>query len=833
MKKLNKIIVLILLFCAFYQNNSWSQDEGMFDYISYSEKIYVHLDRSMYSVGEDIWYKIYLVDGDTHKPEALSKMVYVDLINPINDVVDSKIIKIDQGVGEGDFTLPLNLINGQYTVRAYTNYMRNFDNAYFFRKKIYVSSLKLYNTEIKDSRSKKIGEFDSGGVVVDPKPDVQFFPEGGYLVNSFINRVGFKAVGIDGKGIQITGIIVDEAGKKVTTISSSKFGMGDFSFIPNEGKSYKAEIIYKNIKISYNLPVALSKGVVMNVSEFRENYRIFLQSSLPEGTKNLEVTGSKNGEVICRANIQENRGKMMVNILKSNLESGIVQFTVSDNSGSLLCERLVFVEKKENEANVNISSNKKEYGKREFVKLEISMDTLNKKTAQANISIAITDMRLAKKDSLGLDIKSHLLLNSELKGEIEQPGYYFYSDDPRRKRNFDLLMMCQGWRQFIWKKVQDNSEQQIKYPIEQGFSFTGTIKKNFYQNKSEPVIVSILFRNEEEFGMDEMLANNNGYFNFGDYDINDSTSITIQAHNAKTKIVNLKESTKSKKKNYLITLDTFVRPEVKIRPLVLYDKVENNIVHLEERSKSVENKESVFAVTDDHIKLEEVELVGIGLKKYDKHVKGKQLYSVPSQRVDFAELGKSTRGNLLVNLDGRVAGLITTYVGGESFTYFTRIGQTGDRPPLYLVDGLPVSEGIIKTIPLYDILFVDVLRGAKAIASFGFEGAWGVIAVYIKDGSQVKKAGNKKNKGIINFIHPGYSQVRKFYAPVYMSKEVNQENPDYRRTIYWKPTERLNKQGKATISFRSGDRATNYRVAMEGVTLDGIPILSEMFLKIK
>lgn len=105
------------------------------------EKIYIHFDNNFYKAGDDIWFKIYLVDAQTHKLEAPSKVVYVDLIDPTNKVVKSKIIKIKEGCGEGDFKLPLDLIRGEYIVRAYTNFMRNFDDAFIFRKELYINSM--------------------------------------------------------------------------------------------------------------------------------------------------------------------------------------------------------------------------------------------------------------------------------------------------------------------------------------------------------------------------------------------------------------------------------------------------------------------------------------------------------------------------------------------------------------------------------------------------------------------------------------------------------------------------------------------------------------------
>lgn len=831
-------ILFLIAFCqisTFSTNAQDSFDEALlkFEYNNKTfsrEKIYIHFDKSNYLTGEDIWYKIYLVNGNTNRQEVLSEIVYVDLIGPDNKVVDSKTFKARDGCVEGDFKLDKNLIQGQYTVRAYTNYMRNFDAAYFFRKSIQIISnwTPIISEEV--SMAIKSKEHEESLITSNVKPDVQFFPEGGNLVNNFINRVGFKAVGINGKGVDIKGKIVDEAGKKVSSISNSKFGMGDFSFIPILGKRYQAKIIYNNIEIFYDLPSAHPKGVLMNVVEYQDNYRIRLLSSLPEGTKNLHVIGSKNGEVICSARLLEDKTKTVVNISKATLESGIVQFTVIDSKGIPLCERLVFIEKEAFGRTVNIASSKKEYGKRELVELEISMSTIKKKSSKANMSVAITDVTFQQRDSLGLDIKSHLFLNSELKGEVEHPGYYFYSKDPRRKRNLDLLMMCQGWRQFIWNEHLSDSVQHIKYPIEQGFRITGNVKKYFNHNKAESATVSLMIRNKEEFSIDEILTNAEGYFEFGDFEFKDSTLVIIQTRSLKTKKAISKRSLENPKTNYFIELDTSESPEIRKMPLL---SEVNYTYKIAEVSQSYDDTYTLFETTFDRIELEEVEVITYSdMDKYDTYVKNKQLYRNPSQRVDFERLGNILPGNVLQNLDGKIAGFTTKYINGVQVGYFTRTGSYTLRPPLYLLDGIPVGLEAIKTIPMAEVLFVDALKGPKALI-YGSAGANGVIAVYTKDGTEFNNTENNEIRGIINFIHPGYSLIRKFYEPVYKTKGRNEEKPDNRITICWKPMVKLDKEGKAKISFYSADIATTYRVLLEGLTDEGEPIINESFISIE
>ena len=108
--------------------------------ISLREKTYLHIDKTTYNAGEDLWFKAYLVDASTLRPDAASKIVYVDLIDPDNKIIASRIIKINDGCGDGDFKLAADLITGEYIVRAYTRFMQNFDEAWFFRKRLSVAN---------------------------------------------------------------------------------------------------------------------------------------------------------------------------------------------------------------------------------------------------------------------------------------------------------------------------------------------------------------------------------------------------------------------------------------------------------------------------------------------------------------------------------------------------------------------------------------------------------------------------------------------------------------------------------------------------------------------
>ncbi len=98
------------------------------------EKVYLHTDKSYYYPGDAIWFKGYLVHHSPYLTDSMSAVLYVDLISPEHKILETKNFRIDSGRVNGDLVLPGSLQSGNYYLRAYTNWMRNYDETDFFIK---------------------------------------------------------------------------------------------------------------------------------------------------------------------------------------------------------------------------------------------------------------------------------------------------------------------------------------------------------------------------------------------------------------------------------------------------------------------------------------------------------------------------------------------------------------------------------------------------------------------------------------------------------------------------------------------------------------------------
>jgi hypothetical protein len=118
------------------------------------EEIYIHSDRNDYIAGEDLWFNVYLIDRQSLKPSSMSKIAYFEVLNSENRPVVQKKILLDSGFGPGQVILPDTLSTGIYTIRAYTNWMKN-----FLPENCYSREIQIYNAfSTRKSKSRRISD---------------------------------------------------------------------------------------------------------------------------------------------------------------------------------------------------------------------------------------------------------------------------------------------------------------------------------------------------------------------------------------------------------------------------------------------------------------------------------------------------------------------------------------------------------------------------------------------------------------------------------------------------------------------------------------------------
>src|SRR4030095_11496195 len=288
---------------------------------AFQEKLFLHTDKDFYTAGEILWFKIYAVDGAFHKPSDLSKVAYIEVLDEKNEPVLQNMVSLVPHENNGSFYIPTSFNTGFYTIRAYTGWMKNFDTAYFFEKKItIVNTLKI---------SPAVTKRD-----VEMTPVVRFFPEGGYLVNGINSTVGFTVTDLNGGINNCHGFIIGKNNDTILSFAPSKFGIGKFEMTPLPGNNYKAVVILPTGKqILADLPEVYTNCYVMKVTENEPSqfvvvvYRRTEQASAPN-EQMLLVVHNKQVLKYAGKNILNSVDSTVFVVDKRRLGQGVVHFTV-------------------------------------------------------------------------------------------------------------------------------------------------------------------------------------------------------------------------------------------------------------------------------------------------------------------------------------------------------------------------------------------------------------------------------------------------------------------------------------------------------------------------
>lgn len=450
-----------------------------------------------------------------------------------------------------------------------------------------------------------------------------------------------------------------------------------------------------------------------------------------------------------------------------------------------VCERLVF-NNSVNLVNLVIKAEKSNYLPREKVKIGIAAFTNEGYPNLANLSMSVYNSSTQlKEEEYPNNIFTHFLLNSELKGNIENPAYYFKDDSINTQTALDNLMLTHGYREFEWKEILENDFPEITYQPESSIELKGKVISTSFNKPVETgkvtmiTLKSLLDVNETETDSLGQFAFSNLYF----YD---------------TIYVSLKAENKRGKSSTSIEIDSSssTSPISKYLPdLIEYSKNEpiETLYYLSEtKSNLIKKKWSL----SDTILIGDVNVVARKKEEVDELFR---MYKEADFVLDLKNWD-GPQGNIFESIEGRIPG-----------------SGRGETVKIYL-DGIEDKIGIAGKLPVQTFDKVEYVK-MGIFAGINYSG--GILFLYTKRGMKNEKPASVKTSGMESARIIGYSVSRKFYSPVYDSTEQNEKKEDYRNTIYWNPVVRTDSTGVAIEEFYNSDEIGDMRIVVEGVTEDG------------
>ena len=824
------------------------------------EKVSLHLDNASYYLGDTIWFKAYVVTAEQNLPTTISKPLYVELLDQLGNVVERQIIQLTDGEGTGHIILNNTFFTGYYEMRAYTKWMLAFDNPSCFSR-----VLPVYRKRLSDEETpRSIATYRMDASMKQRPKDkekkftVRFFPEGGQLVKGISSIVAFEATSRDKGAADVEGTVVLPSGEELAHIRSLHDGMGYFEYKPEE-KAGVAKIDYEGSTYQFDLPEALPQGYVLRIDNRREMLDITVARSSQAMKDTLAVFVSSQGRPYkCMTLDFEDELNCQFRISTKELPPGVQQISLVNLKGETLCERFCYVMPRSSML-LACKTDHALYRPFEPVTCRIKVrDHLNR-PVQANLSVSIRNGVESDFREYDHSIYTDLLLVSDLKGYIHQPGFYFENQSAERFKMLDVLLLVRGWRKYDLSRLIGKRPFLPRYLPETSLTLYGQVE-SYFGKALRNVGVSILARRDSVSIAGMTKTDSLGYFSAPVDGFSGSMDALIQTRN------------EGKKWNKQAVVKLFRNFEPSLRKLDYYElnpewKETGDLKQLLD-TLDIAYKDSVFG--PDHHLLDEVVVnakrLNLLLKQTERFEKEILGYYNITQVVDKMR----DKGEAVYNLPMLLKELNPNFRLSDSLSLHYNNSRV-----LFIVNGGVLSYGktdyvldkdvdAIKSIMLYydqaggESVFVmnkQSNRVTKFTANNFWSGRWqdgdlsdlslqdaigadsGPDALWgEKDRKTMKKGPLQKSsvvvcsittiddwdpnktykarRGIRHTYIQGYNEPLEFYSPAYPDG-APLYTEDSRRTLYWNPNVKTNKKGEVVIQCYNSDNSAPLIINVE------------------
>lgn len=817
----NFLFVLIFLFqasCVFAQEKESFTPLCEQNVFLFQEKLHLHTDRDHYLAGDTVWLRAHCVDARSHRPVAESRYVYVELHDGEGKLARRVKLLARDGRYAGYLPLPADA-GGDYALVAYTLFMANQGSDYFFKKPISVAPLRP-DAKVEARTERRIGAFD-----------VQFFPEGGYLIDDIRCRVAFKALADDGLSVEVEGVIRNARGEVVDSIRSLHAGMGCAAFTPRDGERYYAECsIPSGQTRRFELPAADNDACVLRVLSEEERFtvQVLARRPLPEG---LSLALLCRGNLLYREAWEPQRPALVFE--REGIPGGVLQLLLLDAEGNALSERLLF-NRSEEQARVSLAAAGERAPRRKQT-LTVEVRNPDGSPAEGDFSLAVTD-RAAVPRPEGASICATLLLTSELRGYIEDPDWYFDPAHAAAETALDALLMTQGWRRYDVPALLRGERPALHYPLEAGQEIAGRINKGGIWNRKHGLDRYEVQLLAPQWGyVTSAPVAEDGTFALNGFDFPDSTTFVLRP-----------VGRSGPQRNAYITLTRDSFPEVGELP--------KRMPEPEEKPYEAQAREYVARRGSTDLRNVTIDTVFVVHHRRDENPEPEhrlashswneqQIKDSGSETIlDFLQRlpGVYVRGShiwyhdkvpaFLINghLDESIA-MLENPMGG--INYFNKTGQNiKSRKIIYADDYESLPTCLFY--PLALVKSIEFIPGGNSVIWGPGLPNNGIFSITLKKSYELERSFLDESFNNSTLISPiGYQTPSEFYSPSYptiVHRLVN--TPDYRLTIYWNSQLELNKRGQVLVEFYSSDTSSKYDAVIYGVTKDGKIIQSSLEL---
>jgi hypothetical protein len=752
-----------------------------------AEKIHVHFDKTVYNKEETIWYKIYILQNGSELT-SISKNVYVEWYDTTGRLIKQTVAPLYQSTAKGSFDIPAEYNGNFLHVKAFTRWMLNDNPAFSYEKELMINT----------------GAVRTSSRPAPNKTKVEVFPEGGFLIQGLNTRVAFKATNQFGNPVHIKGLLVDEKNTTIDTLSVKHDGMGSFYLNSEPQMNYKINWTDENgVTGSTPVPVTKKEGarIAVKTTNDKAKFQVERTATVPENFRHMTLLVHMNQSPYYKISLNlAEKTTLNAEVPIDEMPTGVLQFTLFTSDWIPVAERVVFINNRAHEFNAKVTAPVISLDRRGKNVFEIYVSD----TSFTNMSLAVTDAALNPADQN--TIYSDVLLSSEIKGKVYNPGYYLASDADTVTAHLDLVMLTNGWRRFDWDKIIANTPPKITYPAETGFmKLEGKVLGLKPGSSSTPIMLNMIVQNKDSSKQFLFVpVEKDGSFEHKLFFYDTARIYYNFNQNAK-----LGEVTQVQIGNGLLRQQA-KKVELNSRPFLWNDSIARTKLNMLLAEQELLKKRMASTT------LQEV-IVKTRVKSKEQILDEKYSTGLFSggdaTTFDLTDDKMIGAQDIISYLQGRVAGLQISGSGASA-----TMSWRGATPDLF-VNEMRSDMDMVVNIAVVDIAMVKVFRPPFFGSAGG--GSGGAIAIYTKKGVDARKA-DPNAKGLDNTILGGYSRFKEFYNPSYEKPNEGSGDPDSRITLYWNPYVITNKKSpRVRIQFFNNDFTKKFQVVLEGINAKG------------
>ena len=851
MRRVNCNFVIFAIVFLFFSPLHAAEDVGIREMVNRinlfnrylpQEKVYLHFDNTAYFMGEKMWFKAYVLRSDNHHATDVSRVLYVELLDRSGNVVETQKLPIGaMGQADGVFDLRNVLAGGFYEVRAYTRYMLNWDSSWLFSRVFPIfetpgkegdySRPSLGKTAWQVRESEKVPTKEKTGISFAKPEDgnIAFFPEGGHLVENLSCRVAFEIR--DRQGLPVNGTGELSCGEEcLCSVSTSQNGRGVFSLVAQPGKIYSLNLKDKRGRLyRQELPVAEKEGCSMRVTQSGKSWCVTLNTTTSFAQDSLGIVLTAHG-ALKHVDVVAGSRSMYLSLPDSAIADGVNRVSVVNGAGQVLADRLFFQYPRTLKDSISVTV-------KETSLLPSSPINLSFHAPPSTIfSLSVRDADTEKNIS-SLDCENWLLLAGELHGYVSHPEYYFESDDAEHREAADLLMLVQGWRRYDLSQMMGKKNFKIVHPVEKGLSISGRLKGP--QKKAIVSNQNLRFRLYNELG--QSLSGNAVTDSLGYYVIEVPPcdgEWNMFVHIPKKYSIEIDRNFSPSPRS--LSLLELMRPQDATAAMTSFHYSRNT-------DEVLEKPAGISMLSRTHmlptvVKKKHFWESGIA---WDNITEGREVsylyYNIDKERDRLLDKGEEIpyiyewlkQKNHAFKGDYRE--LFDAF--NPAFWYDKDVCDFSynGNPILWMLDNSPrcITNGLpfTGTVPLMKSRTIDdmpvTMGEVKAIYITEAPNVWKRYLV----GNAWAKIGNmatvfvythkmfrKCPKNLRHTFFDGYSPAVEFYSPGYGELPSNE---DFRRTLYWNPYVRTNKEGYVYLRICNTGTCRQLIISAEAITPDG------------